>query len=226
MFENLKKIINNYENNLVKSNNKDKKIQNLLQLEYKIKDIINEEIKLIEEQEGLKEYLKKNNLENKTYENYLKEYSNQSYVEDSYELSQTYTEYKVFEGYKHFAQNILDDMDISSTQYEYENEIFYIRPYNWRGDIYGGCNCGLEEKLEQLYESLDCNIQKEIIYTKGFHAKNCKDWNIVFCYKPTGLKIKMEDTPLMFFENCTSNHPLNEEILRGILNHCKNSISN
>lgn len=221
----LKKKINEAENRLCNIDNKHEKINYLFGLEHELEQIIRKEIKNIEINYGLSEYLKKYDLEYKTYEDYLNKYKKDSLDnEDLYELASDYKEYKVFDGYKHFVQEILSKMDMESD--EYENDIFYIRPYNWMADIYGGCNCGLEDKVNEIYESLDDSDEnKEDICAKGFHGKSCSEWNIVFYYKPTGLKVKMEyNAPI--FERSISNHPLNENILRGILNHCKNSVKN
>lgn len=222
MFLELTEKLKDVENKLYNINNKEEKINCLLDLELELEKIINKEIKYIEVNYGLDEYLKNYNLQSETYDSYIKKY-NKTILEDkyTYELAPDYKEYKIFDGYKYFAQEILNDMDIESN--EYENEVFYIRPYNWQADVYGGCNCGLEDKVNEIYQLLDDNVVKADICSKGFHARDCKEWNVVFYYKPTGLKIKMECESNMF-ENSISNHPLNEEILKGILNHCKDSL--
>lgn len=247
MFDDIKRELDNIESKLKDVKEKKEIIDNIYSLKINIGEIIDNKIIDIEKNYGLDSYIKENNLENETYDTYMDK--NKSYSEnnsDLYELSKDYKEYNVFDGYKYLIEKILiemgidkngkfikdiEDYDIVKEKYKktfeeegFENEVFYIRPYNWRADIYGGCSCGLYEKANELYESMDNKIEKDTICSKGFHSKWCEEWDIVFYYKPTGLKIKSDQERLHLFEKTTSNHPINEDILRGILNHCKESM--
>lgn len=103
----------------------------------------------------------------------------------------------------------------------YENDIFYIRPYNWRGFDNADCSCGLDEYHEEKFEKLSKEEQKAY-YKKdiGFHAKDCGRWDINFCYKPTGLQISWYKRPLY---GAKSNQKLDKNTLEAILNNCIDS---
>lgn len=246
MFNDIRKELDDVESKLKDVKDKKEIIDNIYSLKINIKKIIDDKIVDIEKNYGLDSYIKENYLESETYESYMNK-NKSSFENDlsSYELAKDYKEYSVFDGYKYLIEKILiemgidingkllkdvEDYGIIKEEYKktfeeegFENDVFYIRPYNWRADIYGGCNYGLYEKLNELYESIGNEIEKDTICSKGFHSKWCEEWDVIFCYKPTGLKIKSDQDCLHLFEKCVSNHPLNENILMGILNHCKES---
>ena len=92
--------------------------------------------------------------------------------------------------------------------YGYENDVFYIRPYNWEGISCYDCTCGLNDTLEEN------NLN---MYEYGFHSKDCASWTINFYYKPSNLKIEWYKYPL---RGAYSNQALNKDILKAILEDC------
>lgn len=94
----------------------------------------------------------------------------------------------------------------------YENDTFYIRPYNWDGISCEDCNCGLDDNLEDL------ELNK---YKYGFHSKDCMRWNTNFYYKPTDLKIEWYKYAL---RSAYSNKILEEDEIILILKDCIKSI--
>lgn len=236
MFDRMKTEIEKVESQFKNTDSDCKKIHLLNMLKEELNEIINDKCKgIIEEEE--KSYTD-------SYDTYLKKYRDYIYKSDtSYELSQDYKEYDVSNIHADLMEEFMSKLSISSegklrpdkykpTMEEYkmtfeeggfENEIFYIRPYNWRAEIYGNCSCGLYEKVNHIYNITDDKKVKETICTKGFHEKWCGEWDVVFCYKPTGLKIK-SDNLWYIFRGGISNHPLNTDIVVGIFRHCIESV--
>ena len=105
----------------------------------------------------------------------------------------------------------------------YENDTFYVRPYNSYGLEVCDCSCGLEEYLDKKYHELSKEefekFEKEQ-YGKNFHAKECARHDIGFYYKPTNLKIEFIKRPLY---GAVSNQEINKDILEAILMDCVNS---
>ena len=118
--------------------------------------------------------------------------------------------YGMYEG--NIPENLKDEYRKSFDCGGYENDTFYIRPYNWSGMDYCDCNCGLDDKLEEDDVSS---------YDVGFHAKNCERWDINFYYKPTNLKIEWYKYAL---RGAYSNQNLNETIIRLVLQDCMDSV--
>lgn len=119
------------------------------------------------------------------------------------------------DGYGSFQGNIDNVKEEYRKTFEvggYENDIFYIRPYNWEGMLCADCNCGLDDKLCEL--ELDIN-------TYGFHSKNCNVWEINFYYKPTNLKIAWYKYAL---RSAYSNQNLKKDMIELILWNCVNSV--
>lgn len=95
----------------------------------------------------------------------------------------------------------------------YENDVFYVRPYNWTGVECYDCSCGLDDVIDE--KGLDR-------YSLGFHSKDCVAWETNFYYKPSGLKIDWYKYPL---RSAKSNHKLDKKTLKAILEHCVKSIN-
>lgn len=182
----------------------------------------------------LQSYINKNlnaleKLEDKqVLETYLKKYegdeSENAYtLEDKYEVNRDFQDMFVrlldrmnIDGHGIFVGNKQSDIKKEYqevfNQRGYENDIFYIRPYNWDGISYSDCSCGLDDKLEESGLSE---------YECGFHSKDCTAWNVNFYYKPTNLKIEWYKYPL---RSAFSNQIVEKDVLRSILNDCINSI--
>ena len=119
--------------------------------------------------------------------------------------------YGSFEG--EVPDNIKDDYKETFEKGGYENDTFYIRPYNWNGISYEDCSCGLDDKLDEL------ELSK---YKHGFHSKDCVAWETNFYYKPTDLKIEWYKYPL---RSAYSNQTLKREVLEAILKDCVKSVA-
>ena len=119
--------------------------------------------------------------------------------------------YGMFNGDK--PANIKDEYKATFDKGGYENDTFYIRPYNWDGISYSDCNCGLDDELENL----DLNG-----YEQGFHSKDCVAWETNFYYKPTGLKIEWYKYAL---RSAYSNQPIEEDVFELILEDCVKSLT-
>ena len=183
-----------------------------------IQDYINENLSILKEQKingVLEEYLEK----------YKCNEDDSSYtLECKYEVDRDFQEiftrilneinidgYGSFEG--DVPKNIKDEYKETFKYGGYENDTFYIRPYNWNGISYEDCSCGLDDKLEELGYSK---------YKHGFHSKHCIAWETNFYYKPTGLKIEWYKYPL---RSAYSNHVLEKDILKAILQDCVKSVT-
>lgn len=118
--------------------------------------------------------------------------------------------YGSFEG--NVPNNIKDEYKETFDKGGYENDIFYIRPYNWNGISYEDCSCGLDDKLDDL------DFSK---YNYGFHSKDCVAWETNFYYKPTGLKIEWYKYPL---RSAYSNQVLEKDVLEAVLQDCVKSV--
>lgn len=208
------------ENKIVK--NVENLVNSQLELEDKIKILletkkyINKEISKLEKEK-----------KEKIFETYKEKYQNE--YSDDYSLELKYEADRRFQGlFSLFSKVNIDDYgeftgilpsDIKEEYKDtfnecngYENDVFYIRPYNWDGISYCDCNCGFDDKIENL------NIDE---YKYGFHAKNCVAWDINFCYKPTNLKIAWYKYPL---RDAYFNQELEKEELEAIINHCIKSV--
>lgn len=119
--------------------------------------------------------------------------------------------YGMFNGNK--PANIKEEYKATFDKGGYENDTFYIRPYNWDGISYSDCSCGLDDELEKL----DLNM-----YEQGFHSKDCDAWETNFYYKPTGLKIEWYKYAL---RSAYSNQPIEGEIIALILEDCVKSVT-
>ena len=109
--------------------------------------------------------------------------------------------------------NIKEEYKATFDEGGYENDIFYIRPYNWDGISYSDCTCGLDDELENL----DLNE-----YKQGFHSKDCTAWETNFYYKPTSLKIEWYKYAL---RSAYSNQVLDEDVVKSILEDCVKSVT-
>lgn len=105
----------------------------------------------------------------------------------------------------------------------YENDIFYIRPYNSYGLENCDCNCGLQECIdEQCYNLSEEELHKFELenISRNFHSKKCDRHDIYFYYKPTNLKIDFIKRPLY---GATCNQEITKDILEAVLMDCVNS---
>lgn len=102
----------------------------------------------------------------------------------------------------------------------YENNTFYIRPFNWDGYDGKDCTCGLDDYYEKEYENLSEKDRASYKKTDGLHSKDCGVWNINFYYKPTGLSISWYKKPLY---GAMSNCELDKDVFEAILNDCVKS---
>lgn len=216
---NLETIKNNIEGII---NNKDISIddkRDIIQNVIEVSNIGLSKLDTIENENVLESYLSKYRgsvIEDNTYT-----------LEKSYALDRDFQEmfvealYEIgIDGYGEYMRDSLGDNDCLSKEYEdfydnysgYENDVFYIRPYNWGGE-YFDCNCGLDDIVDE--KGLDR-------YSLGFHSKGCDAWETNFYYKPTGLKIVWYKYPL---RSAVSNQELDEKTLRAIMYHCKKSVN-
>lgn len=105
----------------------------------------------------------------------------------------------------------------------YENDTFYVRPYNSYGLEHKDCSCGLENYLNETYYNLPKEelekFENDNIY-KNFHSKECNRHTIYFYYKPTNLKIEYIKRPLY---GAVANQEITKEIFEAILMDCVNS---
>lgn len=105
----------------------------------------------------------------------------------------------------------------------YENDTFYVRPYNYYGLELSDCSCGLEDYIDKKYYELSKEefekFEKEQ-QDKNFHAKECARHDIGFYYKPTNLKIGFIKRPLY---EVVCNQEINKDILEAVLMDCVNS---
>lgn len=105
----------------------------------------------------------------------------------------------------------------------YENDTFYVRPYNSYGLEVCDCSCGLEDYIDKKYYELSKEeferFEKEQLY-KNFHSKECARHDIGFYYKPTNLKIEFIKRPLY---GAVCNQEINKDILEAVLMDCVNS---
>lgn len=97
----------------------------------------------------------------------------------------------------------------------FENDTFYIRPYNWDGISLYDCSCGLDDKLDELEEP---DIAE---YEHGFHSKDCVAWETNFYYKPANLKIAWYKYPL---RSAYSNQIIEKDVMEAILEDCVKSV--
>lgn len=179
------------------------------------KDYINEQIHLLKEE-------KKTNIFETYIEKYKSDVNNNYSLEYKYEVDRDFQELfavlrKInIDGYGEFngilPSDIKEEYLSTFNEYGYENDVFYIRPYNWEGISYSDCSCGLDDEIDNL---------KLNEYEYGFHAKDCPAWDVNFCYKPTNLKISWYKYAL---RDAYSNQKLEKEELESILNSCVESI--
>lgn len=197
--------------------NSDIELKDKMSILLEIEDYINLSMSLLKERER-----------DNTLNNYLNKCTN-NHSDDSYSIE---SKHEVDRDFQSMFGRILYEMQIDgyglfegekpkNIKYEYketfdiggyENDTFYIRPYNWNGISYEDCSCGLDDKLEELGYSK---------YKHGFHSKHCIAWETNFYYKPTGLKIEWYKYPL---RSAYSNQVLDRNILEAVLKDCVKSV--
>lgn len=205
------KIIKDIENVVNSQVDIEEKIKTLQQT----KEYINQQLYLLKEE-------KKKNILKIYIEKYKNDVDNNYSLEYKYEVDRDFQELfallrKVnIDGYGEFngslPPNTKEGYLNTFNEYGYENDVFYIRPYNWNGISYSDCSCGLDDEIDNL---------KLNEYEYGFHAKDCPAWDVNFCYKPTNLKISWYKYAL---RDAYSNQKLEKEELESILNSCIESI--
>ena len=178
---------------------------------------INENLNLLEDKKMevlLEEYL----------ERYKDNQTDNSYtLECRHEINRDFQETFVrilnkanIDGYGSFEgdtpSNIKEEYKETFDKGGYENDTFYIRPYNWDGISYSDCTCGLDDKLDEL--ELDT-------YSYGFHSKDCIAWETNFYYKPTNLKIAWYKYAL---RSAYSNQIIKEDVIKLVLEDCVKSV--
>lgn len=206
IFENIEDVVNS---NI--------KIEEKINLLLEVQSRINDNLILLKKREidmVLEEYLDKHKAKQNDY-SYTLEYK--------YEVNRDFQGLFVkvlneinIDGYGSFEgnvpNNIKDEYKETFDKGGYENDTFYIRPYNWNGISYEDCSCGLDDKLDDLDFSE---------YNYGFHSKDCTAWETNFYYKPTDLKIEWYKYPL---RSAYSNQVLKKEVLEAILQDCVKSV--
>ena len=184
----------------------------------KVQDCVSKNLNILEEK-------KKNVLLEEYLEKYKNNQSDNSYtLECRHELDRAFQDTFVsmldkinIDGYGSFqgdvANNIKEEYKETFSKGGYENDTFYIRPYNWDGISYADCDCGLDDKLDELDLST---------YTHGFHSKDCIAWETNFYYKPTNLKIAWYKYAL---RSAYSNQILKKDVIESILEDCVKSVT-
>ena len=192
-------------------------LENKINILLKYKEYINKNLNVLEEEKKnilLKEYLEK--YKDDECDNF---YTLESHHELDRDFQHTFVNilnkmnidrYGSFEG--DIPKNIKDEYKETFDIGGYENDTFYIRPYNWNGISYEDCTCGLDDKL------YDAELSR---YKYGFHAKDCVAWETNFYYKPTNLKIAWYKYPL---RSAYSNQNLEKDVLELILEDCAKSV--
>ena len=197
--------------------NSDIELKDKMSILLEIEDYINLSMSLLKKRERdniLNEYLNKYSNDNSD-DSYSLEYKHEVNRDLQGMFAGTLDEINI-DGYGSFEgklpDNIKDEYKETFDIGGYENDTFYIRPYNWNGISYEDCSCGLDDKLEELGYSK---------YEHGFHSKHCIAWETNFYYKPTGLKIEWYKYPL---RSAYSNQVLDRNILEAVLKDCVKSV--